>query len=342
MWKDSATVGGRRIELETGRIARQAHGAVLVREGKTVLLCTAVYSAAGTARDFFPLTVDYREYLSAAGRIPGGFLRREGRATDREVLASRLCDRSIRPLFPKGFRAETQVVCTLLSYDADSDAPLLAIVGASAALSISEIPWGGPLAAVRVGRVQGELVAFPAAVQAAASDLDLSVSVSREGVVMIEGGGRQVPDAEMVEAIDFAREQAQPLLALIESMREAVGRNKARVDEPAPPPHAEALRQAAEPALRAALRQGDKLARRDAVAQAKADALARVAAAQAQHDDAGAGLDNGAEAVLDALEARLMRAQIVETRTRVDGRSPEAIRPIACEVDWLPATHGSA
>jgi polyribonucleotide nucleotidyltransferase len=336
MWKESVTIGERTITLETGRIARQAHGAVLVTDGNTTLLSTVVHDAGSGARDFFPLTVDYREYMSAGGRIPGSFLRREGRGGDREVLASRLCDRTIRPLFPKAFQAETQVISTLLSLDPDSDVPLLSIAGASAALHSSEIPWDGPVAAVRVGRVDGELIVFPNREQRAASDLDLAVSVSREGVVMIEGGGQQVPDGEMLAAINFAQAQAEPLLTLIETLRAAAGREKLALAEPAPPAFGEALRLAAQDSLRAALAIPEKLARRRAVSSAKAAALAAVPEADTPETRPRA------QALLEALEAEILRTAIATEKRRVDSRGPADIRNITCEVDWLPGTHGSA
>jgi len=339
MWKESVTVGGRTIELETGRIARQANGAVLLREGNTVILATVVYApGAGTARDFLPLTVDYREYFSAAGRVPGSFLRREARSTDHEVLSSRLCDRTLRPLFPKTYRSETQVLATVLSYDAASNPPVLAITAAAAALHLSEIPWNGPVAAVRVGRVAGELVAFPSPAELAAADLDLTISAGHDGVVMIEGGAREAAEADVLAAIAFAREQLEPVLALLERLREAEGRPKAE-PPPAPPEPAwlPALLERARPALGEALALPGKLERHAAVAAAKADLLAWAAGA---HDAAEAA--EMAPRALEAVERELTRRAIVEQGRRLDGRDATTVRPIACEVDWLPATHGSA
>ncbi|HUJ73609.1 MAG TPA: polyribonucleotide nucleotidyltransferase [bacterium] len=339
MWEQSITLGSRTLTLQTGKIAKQAHGAVVVRDGKTVLLSTVVHSGgSGGGGDFLPLTVDYRPYLSAAGRIPGSFGRREGRGGDPEVLASRLCDRSLRPLFPKGFRAETQVLSTVLSLDFESNAPVLGIIGAAAALHISEIPWQGPLAAIRVCRVQGQLVSLPTPDQVGKADLDLVVSVSREGVVMIEGGARQALEADVVAAISFAQQQLAPLLDLMDELRHAAGRPKATLPSPAPPPAFwEPLQQKAEPALAQALRIPDKLQRRQVIAQAKSGALTETAQAYPEAEVLAHG-----GPLLDRLEERLMRAQVVQQRRRLDGRTPEGIRPITCEVDWLPATHGSA
>ncbi|HEX9842794.1 MAG TPA: polyribonucleotide nucleotidyltransferase, partial [bacterium] len=264
MIRESVRIGARTLELETGRIARQAHGAVLLREGNAVVLATAVYNPGQQrAVDFLPLTVDYREYMSAAGRIPGGFLRREGRASDREVLASRLCDRSIRPLFPKGYRLETQVISTVLSHGAGSDSPVLAMIAAAAALHLSEIPWQGPLAAVRIARVDGALIALPSAEELARAELDLVVSLGHEGLVMIEGGARQVPDADVLEALAFAEQAVAPLLEAMEALRRGEGKPKTTLAPlPEPPAALAALEGEARGQLAAALAVPDKQARR--------------------------------------------------------------------------------
>ncbi len=343
MLTQSVRIGARTLELETGRIARQAHGAVLLREGNAVILSTAVYNPEQSREvDFLPLTVDYREYLSAGGRIPGGFLRREGRASDREVLGSRLCDRSLRPLFPKGYRLETQVISTVLSHGTGSDAPVLAMIAAAAALHLSEIPWNGPLAAVRVARINGELQALPSTEGLAQAALDLVVSLSREGLVMIEGGARQVPDVEVLEALAFAQQAVAPLFEALEALRKGAGKPKA-APRPAPEPPAAlaALEADARPRLQAALAVPDKLARRAAVRQAQQEALAALLEGAGQ-DGAGAALAAAAQSHLGELEARLLREQVLTAKRRVDGRGPEDIRPISIEVGWLPGTHGSA
>ncbi|MCZ6841794.1 MAG: polyribonucleotide nucleotidyltransferase [SAR324 cluster bacterium] len=339
MWKDSVTIGNRNIELETGRIARQAHGAVLLREGDTAILSTVVYDPKrGQELDFLPLTVDYRVYMSAAGRIPGGFLRREGRSSDAEVLGSRLCDRSIRPLFPKSYAADTQVISTVLSYQTGSDTTVLAMNGAAAALHLSEIPWQGPLAALRVGRVDKRLIALPTLEELGDSDLDLVVSCSLEGVVMIEGGGLQVPEGEMLEAIAFAQEHARPMLELMEKLRGEVGREKVELPPPPEPPaFAVRLEEEARGPLTSALDTAEKHARRDNLREAK---QAVIDALESAHPDAGVA--EAAPGLLDELEARLMREQIVKEKRRVDGRAPDAVRPVSCEVDWLPSPHGAA
>ena len=333
-------VGERTLELETGRIARQAHGAVLLREGNTVILATAVYSPAMKREvDFLPLTVDYREYMSAAGRIPGGFLRREGRSSDREVLSSRLCDRSLRPLFPKGYRLETQVIATVLSFDKASDTPVLAMIASAAALHMSEIPWNGPLAALRIARDDKGWVALPPPDLLASSDLDMVVSLSRDGVVMIEGGAKQLPDGEVLEALAFATEAAGPLLDVMDELRSEAGREKATLPSPAePPPFLAEMEEKGRAALVAALAEPEKLARQAAV---------RAAVASVMEGIPGDGEDRArhialAAARMEELEAEVLREQVVSQGRRVDGRSPEDIRPISIETDWLPSTHGSA
>lgn len=338
MWERSLTLGGHILTFQTGKVARQAHGAVLLRHGNTVILSTVVHNGGAGEQDFLPLTVDYRAYHAAAGRIPGSFNRREGRATDAEILASRLCDRSLRPLFPGAFRAETQVLSTVLSADPESDLPVLAMNSAAAALHLSEIPWEGPLAALRVGRVGGELIALPTPRQVAQSDLDLVVSFSCEGIVMIEGGAKEVPEVEVVRALDFAREQLQPVLALMEEMRQARGRSKLPLPPPPPDPeYLAALEAKARPALEQALRVPEKHTRRAAVREAKRQALEHILAGLPPEAAA-----KEAPAALDRLEERLVREAIAREGRRVDGRTPRDIRPIACEVDWLPGPHGSA
>ena len=336
----SVTVGSRTLEFETGRIARQAHGSVLLREGNTVILSTVTYDLGGReGLGFFPLTVDYKEYHSAAGRIPGGFLRREGRSSDREVLGSRLCDRSIRPLFPKAFQADTQVISTVLSFDAASDTPVLAMISAAAAVHISEIPFDGPLAAIRVGRLNGELVAFPAPSAMTNSDIDLTVSVSREGVVMIEGGASEVPDKDMVEAIEFAQAQLAPVLDVMDELRKEAGREKITLpDPPEAPAWVATLEKNAKQEIISALAVPEKLERKAALKQAKQKVLEEMVAANPDEES----LPGKGKEVLSDLEARLMREAIVHEKRRVDGRGPEDIRPIACEVGWLPTPHGSA
>ena len=344
MWKQSVALGGKTLEFETGRIAKQAGGAVLLKEGATVILSTVVgETEASRMLDFLPLTVDYREQLSAIGRIPGSFHRREGRSSDREVLASRLSDRSLRPLFPKGYRLETQVITTVLSYGAESDAQVLGINAAAAAMLLSPVPWNGPLAAIRVGRVEGKLIALPSPEELTRSDIDLVVSLNRDGLVMIEAGARQVADKDMLAALDFAQKALQPVLTLMDTMRKDVGKEKIEIPPlPDPPAFATHLEALAKKHLAPALAIPEKLARRTAVKEARKTVIAALVTQVGSDAEAVQAVNNGAPKLLQEAEDTLVREQVIKKKVRVDGRGPEDIRPIACEVDWLPSPHGSA
>src|SRR5579885_2987981 len=224
--RESVTVNGKPLVLETGRLAKQAHGAVLITYGESVVLVTAVSGDERPGIDFFPLTCDYVEKTFAAGKIPGGFFKREGRQRDEEILTSRLIDRPCRPLFPEGYKNDTQVIATVLSSDKENPTDVLAMTAASAALHISEIPWNGPLAAVRVARVEGEFIAYPTFEQQAKADIDMVVAASKDAIVMVEGGAAEALESDVIEALMFAHRTAQPILELIERMRAAVGKPK--------------------------------------------------------------------------------------------------------------------
>src|SRR5438552_3556295 len=231
---------GRPLTVETGRMAKQAGGAALVQLGESVVLVTA--TALTTARegiDFFPLTCDYQEKTFAAGKIPGGFFKREGRPAEKEILTSRLIDRPLRPLFPKGFNCETQVIATVLSHDKENDPDVLSLLGASTALVLSDIPWNGPMAAVRIGRVDGRFVINPTTSQLATSDMNVIVAGSRDAIVMVEGGAQMVPEAALLDALFTAHEALQPLIALQESLQRLVGKPKRSVTPPAVAPELE-------------------------------------------------------------------------------------------------------
>src|SRR3989442_360937 len=228
---------GRTLTVETGRMAKQAGGAVLVQFGESVVLVTA--TALPTARegiDFFPLTCDYQEKTFAAGKIPGGFFKREGRPAEKEVLTSRLIDRPLRPLFPKGFNCETQVIATVLSHDKENDPDVLSLLGASTALVLSDIPWNGPIAAVRIGRLGGRFVINPTTSQLATSDMNVIVAGSRDAIVMVEGGAHMVPEAVLLAALFAPHEALQPLIALQESLQRLVGKPKRSATAPAVDP----------------------------------------------------------------------------------------------------------
>jgi polyribonucleotide nucleotidyltransferase len=337
--KESAPYGQRPITIETGRMARQADGAVWVQQGGTVVLVTAV--ASGHPRegiDFFPLTCDYVEKTFAAGKIPGGFFKREGRLRDEEVLTSRLIDRPVRPLFPKGFRNETQLIATVLSADKESPSDVLAVTGASTALHISDIPWAGPIAALRVGRVEGCFVANPTFAEIAQSELDIVMCASKDAIVMVEGSAGEVPESVLIDAIFFGKEALQPVLELQERLRQAVGRPK----RPVEPPKVDAelaARMAAEASgpLDDALRIPEKQARYaalDALRTRVVDAFV----ARTGYEERGKEVGNA----FDALKKTQVRTRLLDTGFRIDGRRPDEVRPITCEVGILPRTHGSA
>jgi polyribonucleotide nucleotidyltransferase len=335
--KVEADFHGRRLSLETGRVAKQAGGSVLVQYGESVVLVTATASrSAREGIDFFPLTCDYVEKTFAAGKIPGGFFKREGRLGEKEVLTSRLIDRPIRPLFPKGFRCETQVIATVLSHDRENDPDMLALLGASTALTLSDIPWHGPVAAVRVGRIGGRIVINPLTSQLAESDLNLIVAASRDAVVMVEGGASMIPETDLLEALFAAHEAVQPLLDIQEELRGAVGKAKRQVE---PPPRDTTLEGAVQdfalPRLRAALAQSVKQERYAALDQAHDEAAASVGGDDPARRKAVADL-------VDKLKKQVVREAIVREGRRLDGRGLADVRPISCEVEVLPRTHGSA
>jgi len=329
---------GRPLTVETGRMAKQAGGAALVQFGETVVLVTATALSSGREGiDFFPLTCDYQEKTFAAGKIPGGFFKREGRPAEKEVLTSRLIDRPLRPLFPKSFKCETQVIATVLSHDRENDPDVLSIMGASTALMLSDIPWGGPIAAVRIGRVDGRFVLNPTTSQLELSDINVIVAGGRDGIVMVEGGARMVPEGLLLEALFTAHEGLQPVLALQDALQRQVGKPK----RPVAPPAADAqlerqVRDVALPRLRAALATPGK--------------HERYAALDAARDETGASLATvvGSDRVkevasaFDHLKREVVRETIIHERRRVDGRGLTDVRPITCEVEVLPRTHGSA
>ena len=224
--RESVMVGGRALTLETGRLAKQAHGSILVTYGETMVLVTVVSQDERPGLDFFPLTCEFVEKTYAAGKIPGGFFKREARQRDEEILTCRIMDRPLRPLFPEGFRKDTQIIATVLSSDKQNKADVLALTGASAALHISDVPSNGPIVGVRVGRTDGEFVAYPTVADLETCDLDLVVACSRDAIVMVEGGAAEATENDLIDALMFAHETAQPVIDLIEKMRAAVGKTK--------------------------------------------------------------------------------------------------------------------
>ena len=328
--------GGRKLTLETGRIARQADGAVLVTYGETVVLCTA--TAAKTARqgiDFFPLTVNYQEKTFAAGKIPGGFFKREGRPTEKETLVSRLIDRPIRPLFADGFRNETQIVCTTLSHDLENDPDVVAMVGTSAALTISGIPFMGPVGAARVGFKNGEYILNPTADQVEESELDLVVAGTVEGVLMVESQAKELSEETMLGAVMFGHRSFQPVIQAIIELAEQCAKEPWTLPEPAYDRKAvmARLKEVVGADVAAAYTETLKQVRYEKIGAAKAKA--KEALAEEFTPEAIAS-------VYHDLESDILRGSVLATGRRIDGRDTKTVRPILGEVGVLPRAHGSA
>ena len=336
MHRIETTFAGRRLILETGRLAKQAAGSVMVQFGDTVVLSSVTVSNNQSNLPFFPLTVEYREKAYAAGKIPGGFLKREGRPSDKEILAARIIDRSIRPLFPEGFKNEVQVFVTVVSADQEHDAGVLGAFAASAALSISPIPWNGPLATVRVGRVEGNWILNPTFHQLEFSDLDVSVSGSGEFVDMVEGGALEVSEADVLEALRVAQKGIVELRGHIETLVAKEGQKKMAW---AKPEHDKAVtkrvKELAEKDMTKAINHKDKAGR---AAQLKAVRQATLTTITAEFPDK----IKDAEHELEEIEYRVMRAQVLDKGERIDGRDLETVRPISIEAGLLPRVHGSA
>lgn len=330
-------IGGRRLILEVGEVAKQANGAALIWYGETVVLVTAVVAPeVREGIDFVPLTVDYREKAYAAGKIPGGFFKREGRPSEREVLTSRLIDRPIRPLFPKGFGQETQVMAFVLSADTENDPDILAMIGASTALTISDIPFQGPIGAVRIGRVDGEFIINPTRQQQGVSDLDLVIAGVDEGIVMVEGSGHEIPEDVLIEGLEVGHQVIREIIALQRDLRETVGTSKlpvaAAAIEPVLVPR---VRELATPRVREAIRIPEKQGRERRMAEVLAETLTALA-------DLPPEQQLLVPKLIETVEREGMRTMILEEGRRADGRRTDEIRPITIRVGVLPRTHGSA
>ncbi|MDF1733457.1 MAG: polyribonucleotide nucleotidyltransferase [Minwuia sp.] len=328
--------GGRKLVLETGKIARQATGAVMATYGETMVLCTVVGSkSAKEGQDFFPLTVNYQEKAFAAGKIPGGFFKREARPSDAETLTCRLIDRPVRPLFAEGFKNDTQIICTVLQHDLENDPDIVALVGASAALTISGLPFMGPLGACRVGFANGEYLLNPTLEQMADSKLDLVVAGTQDAVMMVESEADELSEEEMLGAVTFGHKAFQTVIDGIIDLAETAA--KEPWAEPAPL-YTEALAaQVADIAradLAAAYGIKDKKARQDAVSAAKT----KVMEALGDHEEGGMAVASA----FKSLEKNTVRRSILDTGLRIDGRDTKTVRPIECEIGVLPRAHGSA
>jgi len=337
----SAELNGRTLTLETGRIAEQAMGAVVVRYGDSMVLATVVGEREEAKLPFFPLTVDYEERMYAAGKIPGGFIKREGRPTERAILAARLTDRPLRPLFPKGYKSEVQVMVTVLSADQENDPALLSIIGASAALSISPIPWDGPVGAVRMGLVDGELIINPTFEQIEQGDLDMVVAGTDDAIMMVEGEADQVPEAVMLEGIEIAHENIKRIVEIQRELVSAVGTEKW---EFTPPAENTELRDDIiaflGDSLREAVRNTDKVLRVEATSDLETRVIEHFTTAEEGEEPQYT--PGEVSDIYQALLKEEVRKGIIEDGIRPDGRRPEEIRPIWAEAGYLPRAHGSA
>ena len=337
MKQEQIDIGGKTITIETGRIAKQADAAVIVRQGGSVVLVTAVSSnQEREGISFFPLTVEYRERSSAGGRIPGGYFRREGRPAEHEILACRMIDRSIRPNFPKGYRCETVVYATILSAESEAEPEALAIIGASMALHISDIPWAGPICGVRIAKVDGKLEVFPSREERERATVDLVISSGPQGLAMVEGSANEASEDEVIEALLYGEEVSRDLLTLMERWRTEIGRPKRSFE---PPSKDEALyekvSEVSEAKMCEALVVPGKLDRHRALDEVRSDLLAQL-------EETYPDREKEIKEAFGDLESRILRKMIAEEKKRVDGRGLEDVRSISGEVGWLPRAHGSA
>ncbi|MEO6260301.1 MAG: polyribonucleotide nucleotidyltransferase [Thermoanaerobaculia bacterium] len=337
MFKKELEIGGKTLSIESGAVARQANGACVIRYGDTVVLATACYKDGTVLGDFMPLTVDYKEYTYAGGRIPGGFFKREGRPTEKEILTCRLIDRPLRPSFTKGYRLETQVIALVLSADGENDPDTMAINAASTALVISEIPFPNAIGAVRVGRINGQIVINPTNSQRDESDLDLVVAGTNEAIVMVEAGAREMQEDVVLDALDAAHAAIKTIVKLQNDLRAECGKPKMEVTFKSKftEEHFGELMKNFGPGLRTALLTEGKMARRDAVKAAKAQMVASVPAGETEKLDA-------TNAAYHEMETHIFRDVILNEKKRMDGREFTTIRPITVDLGVLPRTHGSA
>ncbi|MFD2670052.1 polyribonucleotide nucleotidyltransferase [Marinicrinis sediminis] len=331
-------LAGRKMTLETGRFAKQANAAVTVRYGETVVLCTVTASKEPKDLDFFPLTVNYEERLYAVGKIPGGFIKREGRPSEKAILAGRLIDRPIRPLFPEGFRNEVQIMSLVMSVDQDCSPEMAAMIGTSAALSISDVPFQGPIGGVAIGRVDGKLIINPNVEQDEKSDFYIVVAGTKDAIMMVEGEADEVPEEEVLEAIMFGHEEIKKIVAKQEEMVEKCGKPKMEVvlKEVAADINGD-VRGFAQTRLQKAVQIQEKHARQDAIDEISAEAMAHFTSV---YEEDAAKLKDVKE-VLSTIVKEEVRRLITHDKVRPDGRALDEIRPIECDTKLLPRTHGS-
>lgn len=338
--RESVTVGNKELTIETGKWAKQAGGSVNIRMGESMLLVTATGSKGPReGMDFLPLTCEYQEKGYSAGKIPGNYFRREGRPSEAEVLVCRLMDRPCRPLFPKSWRVDTQLIANVISFDDENPTDVLAMTGASCALHISDLVWAGPIAGVRIGRVGGDFVCNPTFAEREESDIDMIVAASRDAIVMVEGEMQHVQEAAVIDALFFAHESAQPILDLQEKIREAVGKPKREHHEPQPDEAVFAkVEELAQGKVAEALAVRDKHARSAALSEVSSFVKESLCSEGQEYADRSDEVSNA----YGRLKKSVARTQTVSSKTRIDGRKPEDIRDISCEVGVLPRAHGSA
>ena len=340
MQKWEMTLGGRPLIIEYGQVAKQATSSVLVRYGDTVVLVTAVMaSKPREGIDFFPLLVDYEERLYAVGKIPGGFIKREGRPPESAILAARMIDRPIRPLFPEGFRNDVQVVATVLSVEPDNEPSLVAMIGASAALHISEIPFAGPIGGVKIGRVDGKFVLNPTVAELEKTDMQFVVAGTKDAIMMVEAGAKEVSEDDALEGIMFAHEAIKEIVAFIEKIRDEIGKPKIEVVLYEPDPEIDRqVREYATDKLVAAIKTGDKLQREELIEAVKEETR------QYMQEQLGENYEAALKTIDEVLETMVkeeVRKMIAVDKIRPDGHGLSEIRPISCAVGILPRAHGS-
>jgi len=330
-------IGGKTLKIETGKVARQANGSVVVRLGETMVLsavCAADKPVEG--KDFFPLTVDYREKTYAAGKIPGGFFKREGRPSEKEILSCRIVDRPVRPLFPDDFKNEVQCHNIVLSSDMQNDADILGLIGTATALAVSDIPFQKTIAGVRVGRVDGQFVVFPTFDQLEESDINITIAGSADSVIMVEGGGREITEQDMLAALSFGHEQIKSIVGKIEELKTAAGKPKFEYQ---PVKHDQALIDKVTGMAEAKLDEFNRIADKDQRRDSKRHLHEEIEQSLAEEFPES---ESSIGAIFHDLDASVMRRMILRENRRIDGRGPDDIREITCEVGVLPRTHGSA
>jgi polyribonucleotide nucleotidyltransferase len=340
--RESIEIAGKTLTIETGRMAKQADGAVIVTMGETVVISTVCATKeAKEGQDFFPLTVEYREKFYAAGKIPGGFFKREGKARDKEILTCRLIDRPLRPLFPEGYLNEVQIINSVISYDTENDPDILAIIGSGAALSISDIPFDGPIGAVRVGRIDGKIIINPTIEETRESDVNVVLVGTEDAVMMIEGEAKELTEEQMLDVILTGHTEIKKIAAFVKALRAKVGKAKREVKLIQIDASVKSIvKSMAEAGIINSMKELDKLKRQDAVEMVKKDTKEKLLAELGE--EAFAKKVKDIKATLEEIEMNSVRNKIANEHIRPDGRKFDEIRKIECEISVLPRTHGSA